>query len=277
MKTITKLLCALCVMLCSSVATASENEIIIEGSSTVGPIAKAFAEYYMRNNKGVNITVNESGSGNGAKALVEGKCDIATMSRFMKNKEYKAATAKDKTPTAHVVAMDGIAIVVNPANPVKNLSVNQIRDIYMKKISNWKDLGGTDTPIIIISRDTSSGTYETFNKLVMEKKRISDSAEYVGSNGQMRARVQSTKGAIGYLGLGFVDKTVKALTVNNIPVTSRSIASGLYPIARALFMFTDGYPKPGSHACNFINIYLTPEGQEIITRIGFIPLTTYKK
>lgn len=255
----------------------AEEKIVVEGSSTVGPIAKAFAEKYMQTNKDVNITVNESGSGNGAKAIVSGKCDVATMSRFMKTEEFKAAADAGRMPVAHAVAMDGIAVVVNPANPVAALTMDQVHDIYAGKVTNWKELGGADAPIVVISRDTSSGTYETFEHMVMKKDKIVGTAEYVGSSGQMRARVQSTAGAVGYVGIGFIDNTVKALTINNIPPTKRSVASGVYPISRPLYMFTDGYPKLGSPVHQFISMYLTPEGEEIITRVGFVPVTSYKE
>ncbi len=273
---ITKVLLAMVCALIFGVAANAEEKIVVEGSSTVGPIAKAFAEYLMNKDKTLNITVNESGSGNGAQALIDGQCQVADMSRFMKGKEFKAAVANGAMPTATAIAMDGIAMIVNPVNSLKNITVEQARKIYMGEITNWKELGGPDMPIIIISRDSSSGTYETFEGLVMNKKKITSKAEYVGSNGQMRARVQSTKGAIGYVGLGFVDKTVKALTVNNIPASKKTISSGVYPIARALFMFTNGYPKPGSNVHKFVTMYLSDDGQSIIERIGFVPLTSYE-
>ena len=275
MKMTKVLLTVICTFVLSLSVNADEK-IVVEGSSTVGPIAKAFAEYLMSKDKTLNITVNESGSGNGAQALIDGQCQVADMSRFMKEKEFKAAVANGAMPTATAVAMDGIAVIVNPVNSVKNLTVDQVRAIYKGEITNWKELKGPDMPIIMISRDSSSGTYETFEKLVMKKEKINSNAEYVGSNGQMRSRVQSTKGAIGYVGLGFVDKTVKAVTVNNIPATRKTVSSGVYPIARALFMFTNGYPKPGSSIHKFVTMYLSDDGQSIIERIGFVPLTSYE-
>jgi phosphate transport system substrate-binding protein len=127
----------------------------------------------------------------------------------------------------------------------------------------------------MISRDTNSGTYETFESLVMNKEKINEKAEYVGSNGAVRQRVQSTPAAIGYVGLGFVDRSVKALEVNGIMPDMNTVSSGIYPIARPLFMFTDGYPKLGSHLYRFVTLYLTPKGQEIIEEIGFVPVTKY--
>jgi phosphate transport system substrate-binding protein len=253
-----------------------KTTIVIDGSTTVGPIAKAFAEYYMRQHPGVNITVSESGSGNGAKSLINGVCDVADMSRFMKDKEFAAAVEKGITPVAHVVAVDGIAMITHPGNPISDLTVDQVRDIYMGRIDNWRKLGGPDVPITAISRDTNSGTYETFENLVMNKEKIASGVEYVGSNGAIRARVQSTPAAIGYVGLGFVDRTVKAVRVNKIYPDRGTIATGRYPVARPLYMFTNGYPPLGSHLYAFVTLHLTPKGQEIIESIGFVPLTDYK-
>ena len=253
----------------------AEKKIVLDGSTTVGPIAKAFAEYYMSMHKDVNITVSESGSGNGAKSLINGACDIANMSRFMKDKEFKAAAAKGIFPVAHVVALDGIAMIVHSDNPLKEITTDQIRDIYLGKITNWKQLGGPNRNIVMISRDTNSGTYETFKKLVMKKAKIVEGCEYVGSNGAVKGRVQSTPTAIGYVGLGFLDKTVKGLKVNGVYPSNKTISSGTYPIARPLFMFTNGYPKMGSVVYQFVTLYLTQKGQEIVKRIGFVPCTSY--
>lgn len=259
-----------------ALAVNAQDKIVIDGSTTVGPIAKAFAEYYMEKNPKVNITVSESGSGNGAKSLINKTCDIADMSRPMKEKEFKAAAEKGLQPTPHVVALDGLPILVHPSNPVKGLTLEQVRDIYLGKISNWKEVGGVDQKIVIVSRDTNSGTYETFEKMVMAKGKIRKDAEYVGSNGVVRQRVQGTSGAIGYAGLGFVDKTVKALEINGIYPKALTVQSGQYPIARPLYMYSDKYPKLGTPLYQFLTIHLTKEGQEIVEEIGFVPVTGYK-
>ncbi|MCP4155927.1 MAG: phosphate ABC transporter substrate-binding protein [bacterium] len=256
----------------NAAAVEAGQKIVIDGSTTVGPIAKAFAEYYKSIENEVNITVSESGSGNGAKSLINGTCDIADMSRFMKPKEFKAAVDKGLMPVAHVVALDGLPILVHPSNPVKNLTVQQVRGIYSGKITSWKEVGGPAKKIVFISRDTNSGTYETFNKLVMKKQKIAVKCEYVGSNGAVRGRVQSTPTAIGYAGLGFVDKSVKALKIDGIYPSSKSVSSGKYPIARPLYMFTNGFPKMGSHVYRFVTLHLSKKGREIVDRIGFIPV-----
>ena len=251
------------------------QSIVVDGSTTVGPIAKAFAEYFMAVNPDINVTVSESGSGNGAKGLVNQTCDVAAMSRPMKDSEFGAAAGKGIQPVAHVVALDGLPLLVHPANSVDNLTVEQVRAIYKGEITNWSEVGGPNRDIVTISRDTNSGTYETFAKLVMNKEKIGDNCEYVGSNGAIRQRVQSTPAAIGYAGLGFVDKTVKALKINGIYPSQETVQSGEYAVARPLFLYTDTYPKMGSILYQYINIYLSEDGQEIVEEIGFVPVTMY--
>lgn len=261
----------------------AEEKIVLDGSTTVGPIAKAFAEYYMSRNPGVNVTVSESGSGNGAKALLNRTCQVANMSRFMKDQELSSCLEKGILPVPHVVAFDGLPIIVHPSNPVKGLTLAQVRDIFSGRIANWKDLGGPDRPVVLICRDTNSGTYECFYDLVMtwksggetKKEKISDKAEYGGSNGAIRQRVQSTEGAIGFAGLGFIDETVKALEIDGVPPSRETVTSGAYPIARPLFMFTAGYPKLGSHLHTFVTIHLSRKGQEMVEGVGFVPVTNY--
>ena len=257
---------------CALSGAYAEEKIVIDGSTTVGPIAKAFADFYKETNPDVNITISESGSGNGVKSLINGACNIANLSRFMKEGEFKSCVEKGVLPVAHVVAYDGLAVIVNPENKVGALTMEQVSDIYQGKITNWKQLGGDDTPIVIVSRDTNSGTYETFNELVLLKKPVAKNAEYVGSNGQARTRVNSTKGAIAYVGLGFADNSVKALSINGILPNAKNISSGKYPISRPLFMFTNGYPKMGGNVYNFVTLHLSEEGREIISDLGFIPV-----
>jgi phosphate transport system substrate-binding protein len=255
--------------------SADKQTLQIEGSTTVGPIADAFAEYFMRTNPGLEITVKKTGSGDGAAALIDGRCDIATMSRFMKDKEFKSAVDHNVLPVAHAIAMDGVCIIVHPSNPITALTTAQVRDIYKGDIKNWKELGGPDMEIVIISRDSSSGTYETVNEKVMKEEKMAKNVEYVNSNPQAQARVKTTPGAVGYVGLGFVDADVKALKIDGVQPTKQTIASGTYPISRPLFMFTNGYPKLGSMVFKFCAFYLSEKGQEIIEAKGFVPVTSY--
>lgn len=264
----------LTLMLAVSSFAAAET-LQLEGSTTVGPIGDAFAEAFMDAYPEVKITVKKTGSGDGAAALVDSRCDIAMMSRFMKGKEFKKASHYDVFPVAHAIAMDGVCVVVHPSNPINKLTSQQIRDIYTGKITNWKELGGADLKIVPLTRDTSSGTFETFHKLLMKKEKMAPVVETVNSNPQAHARVKSTKGAIGYVGIAFLDAKVSALKVDEISPSRETIASGEYPIARPLFLFTNGYPKLGSNVFKFCTFHLSEKGQEIIESKGFIPVTSY--
>jgi len=261
--------------LVTSTNVIAQEKLHIEGSTTVGPIADGFAEVFKKLYPDVAITVNKSGSGTGASALIDGRCDIATMSRFMKDEEFKNAVDKGVFPVAHAIAMDGVCVVLHPSNPISALTTEQVRDIYTGKIKNWKDLGGPDMSIVDISRDTSSGTYETFESFVMNKEKMAPNVEQVSTNAQMFARVESTRAAIGYVGYGFVKTGVKAVTLNKIKPTVQTILNGQYPVSRPLYMFTNGYPKLGSMTHKFISFYLTEEGQEVIEDKGFVPVTNY--
>lgn len=251
-------------------ATVSTGETItLDGSTTVEPVAEAFAGYYRGKNSDVDITISGSGSGNGAKSLIEGACDIGNMSRFMKEKEYKAAVENGVTPVPHTVAIDGICVVVNPQNPVEELSLNDIKDIYTGKVTNWKELDGPDEKIVKISRDSSSGTFGVFGDVALEGADIKD-AEYVQSNGAVRSRVKDTRGAIGYVGLAFLEG-VKPVTVDGAEPTTENVGSGKYPLARPIFMWTDGMPKLDSHVMQFIMLSQSKAGKEMIKDLGLVP------
>jgi len=261
----------------SCLCVQAQEKLTLDGSTTVGPIAKAFAEYHMRQNPGTTITVSESGSGNGAKSLLNGTCDIANLSRDLKDTERKAMKEKGVNPVQHVVAFDALPVMVHPSNKVKGLTIAQIKDIYTGKITNWKDVGGSDLAIVVISRDTTSGTYESFKELVLVKEdKICEGAEYVGSNGAIRQRVQVTKGAVGYAGLGFIDRTVKALEINGVAPCMETVRNKTYPLARQLYMFTNGEPKAESLSARFLGLATMDKGQEIIEEIGFIPVEVKK-
>ncbi len=253
---------------------AAKTHLRVQGSTTVGPIADAFREKLQEEGK-LTITVNKTGSGDGAAALVDGRCDIATMSRFMKPEEFKKAVGGDIYPVAHVVAMDGVCVIVHPSNPVRELTTEQLRAIYAGEITNWNQVGGANMAIVPISRDTSSGTYETFHNLAMAKQKMAGNVEYVSSNPQARARVTTTRGAVAYVGLGFVDHEVRALRIDGVMPSRKTIVSGTYPISRPLFLFTNGYPELGSPLYRFCTFHLTEEGQDIVEDKGFVPLTDY--
>jgi phosphate transport system substrate-binding protein len=255
-------------VMAAGTAEAAGNKIVMDGSTTVGPIAKAFAAYYTKTT-GVQVTVSESGSGNGAKSLINKTCDIANMSRSMKDKEEAAARSNGVNPVEHIVALDGLAVVVHPSNRVNALTKDQIRGIYMGKYTNWSQVGGPNASIVMIQRESNSGTQDSFKELVMGKENpISKKAETQSSNGAIKSRVASTPSAVGFIGLGFVDATVKAVMVNGVDPDERTVKNGTYPISRPLFMYTNG--QPTGSIKQFIDLPKTPEGKRMISEIGFV-------
>ncbi|MBW1769319.1 MAG: PstS family phosphate ABC transporter substrate-binding protein, partial [Deltaproteobacteria bacterium] len=187
------------------------GNVIIKGSTTVLPIAQKVAEAYMKQNPDVKISISGGGSGNGIKALIDGSTDIADSSRFIKDKEVKLAVGKGRYPVPFAVAYDCIVPVVHPGNSVMNITMQQLKAIYKGKIKNWKEIGGPDRPVVVISRDTSSGTYEVWAKKVMKKERVFPGALLQASNGVIVQAVSKNKNAIGYIGIGYMSKSVKAL------------------------------------------------------------------
>ncbi|NPV80627.1 MAG: phosphate ABC transporter substrate-binding protein [Firmicutes bacterium] len=258
----------------SSIALA-QQQLTLTGSTTVLPIAQRAAEVFMQKNRDANISVRGGGSGNGIAALIDGTTDIANASRFIEMSEVQKAVSKGIYPVPHKIALDGIAIVVHPSNSIRRLTIEQIKDIYTGKINNWKEVGGPDRKIVVVSRDTSSGTYEVFGELVLKGAKVRADALMQASNGAVASTVAGTPGAIGYVGIGYLNNKLKDLEVSKdghewVKPSNATVISGDYPIARALFMFTNGWPT--GLAAKFINFIQSPEGQKLVSEAGFVPL-----
>jgi len=246
------------------------EEIKIDGSTTVLPIAQKAAEVFMKKNQNIKVYVSGSGSGTGIKALIDGTTDIATSSREAKDKEVDSAKAKNISLTGHKIALDGIVPIVHPSMNIKNLTLEQLRDIYNGKIQNWKEIGGPNRPISVVSRDTSSGTYEVWEEKVLKGDKVRADALLVASNGQAVQTIAKNKYAIGYIGIGYLDKTVKAVMVNSKTATPQSIRDGSWPIARPLFMYTNGNPK--GVIAKFIDFMLSKEGQKVVNEVKYVSI-----
>lgn len=257
-------------MVTSEMAFAGRRTLVLTGSTTVLPIAQLCAEKFMDQHPDVNISVRGGGSGVGIAALIDGTCDIAMASRPMKTKELKSARGKGINPLATVIAKDGIAIIVHPTNPLSEITLAQLKDIYTGKISNWKDVGGKPGKIVVISRDVASGTFEVFKKIVLKGAKTRADALMLASNKAVATTVEKTPGAIGYVGLGYISSKVKALAVDGVEPTKETVVSGKYKLARPLYLYTDG--KPTGLAKEFIDFVLSPEGQKIVDKIGFVPV-----
>ena len=255
--------------LVSSTCLASD-QISIKGSTTVLPIAQRTAEAFMNKNSDINISVQGGGSGVGIAALVDGTTDIADASRAIKDKELKKAISNGVIPKANVVAMDGIAVIVNNSNSLKNLSIKQIKAIYTGKVSNWPDVGGSGGQIVVISRDSASGTFEAFSKLALSKARVRPDALLSASNQAVAQTVARTPGAIGYVGLGYVSGNIKAITVNGTECLKETVLTGEYPLARPLFMYTNG--KPTGIIKAYLDFVLSKEGQRLVEKEGYVGL-----
>ncbi|MEA2104738.1 MAG: PstS family phosphate ABC transporter substrate-binding protein [Candidatus Cloacimonadota bacterium] len=247
---------------------AKRNHVTIAGSTTVLPIAQATAEIFMDNNPEINISVRGGGSSVGIASIMAGTVDIGNASRHIKNKELLAARESGINPVEHIVANDGIAVVLHKDNSVKALTMAQVKDIYTGEIQNWKELGGKNMPIVVISRDVSSGTFEVFNKLVLKGAKSIDGALMLASNNAVVTTISSTPGAIGYAGLGYVTKRIKAVTIDGIMPTVKTIQSKEYPISRTLHMYTNGTPK--GLVKQYIDFVLSAEGQNIVEELGFV-------
>jgi len=172
------------------------------------------------------------------------------------------------------VANDAIVPVVHPKNKVKNLSIDQLSQIYQGKITNWKEVGGDDLRIVVISRDSSSGTFESWDHFVMKKVKVTPRAQMLASNGAIVTAISKNRYAISYLGIGYVNKTVKPLQVNGISASVQTALSKEYPLSRELYMYTDGEAK--GDAAKYIDFVKSPEGQKIVVKEGFVPLTETK-
>jgi phosphate transport system substrate-binding protein len=223
----------------------------------------------MKKNQGVSVVIEGSGSSNGIKAILEGSCDIANASREMKEKELETAKKNSIAVEEIVVAYDMIVPVVHPSNPVKNLTSEQLKAIYKGEITNWKEVGGKDLSIVVISRDTSSGTFEIWNEKIMKKEDVFPRALLQASNGAIVNVIANNDRAIGYIGYGYLNNSIKGLTVNDIVPTLKNGKSGKYPISRKLYMYVNR-KNYSANTRKFIKFLLSKEGQKAVEEAGFI-------
>ena len=261
---------AAAMMFAAGTTVSAAEKVVVEGSTTVLPIAQKAAEAFMDVHSDIDVSVRGGGSGVGIASLLDGSCDIADSSRAMKDTEYDKAAAKNKDPKAFVVAMDGIVIVVNNSNGISELSRKQVKDIYTGAVSDWSAVGGQAGKIVVVSRDSSSGTFEAFGELVLKGAKVRPDALMQASNQAIASIVAKTPGAIGYVGLGYITDSVKALKIDGIVPGKDTVLSGKYPVSRPLFMYTNGNPKGAVKG--FIEFVTGPEGQQIVDEEGFVAL-----
>ncbi len=274
------------ILLLASVACSrggqQSSSIQIKGSDTMVNLGQAWAEAFMKANPKVSVAVTGGGSGTGIAALLSNTCDIAELSRELKPEEIQMAKSKGFDPKQITVALDGLAVVVHPANPLSQLTMEQLADIFSGRVTNWKEIGGSDLPIVVLSREVNSGTHVYFKEHVLRGGDKDSQAEFAAnalmlpSSQAIADEVDQNPGAVGYYGMGYISPREKALAVAKdaaspyVQPTIDNVVSQAYPISRPLLMVTRGQPQ--GLVADFLGFVLSPEGQKIVVEIDFVPV-----
>jgi len=267
---------------------AEEGFIQIRGSDTEVNLVQHLAEVYMDKNPEVYIAVTGGGSGTGIAALINGKIDIANVSRKMKPEEIEQARQRKVNPVEWVIGVDALSVIVNVKNPVSRLTLDQISKIFKGEIKNWKEVGGKDIPISLYGRQGNSGTFVYFRDNVV-KADYSDKMRRMNGNAQIVEAIRRDVSGIGYVGVGYVleegGKVTEGIKVIEVakdknspaisPLNPENIKKGLYPITRPLYQYSNGVP--GGNLLDFIKFELSDEGQKIVMEEGFYPISQQYK
>ncbi|MEN6386605.1 MAG: phosphate ABC transporter substrate-binding protein [Phycisphaerales bacterium] len=275
------------ILLISNFSLASRKKnphfIQVKGSDTMVNLAQSWAETYMEINQKDFIAVTGGGSGTGIASMMNGTCDIAMSSRDIKKKEIEMANKRGIKPYEIKVALDGLAVVVNRENPVDKLTMDQLADIFTGKITNWKQLGGHNGQIVLLSREVNSGTHVYFKEHVLRKgnsqgtEEFAPSALMLSSSQAIADEIAGNIDAIGYYGMGYISKNQKAVSVAKdpnseyVPPTIDNVVSGKYPISRPMYLYTNG--EPNGLTKKFIDFALSEKGQKIVVETDFVPIS----
>ena len=259
-----------------SLLSLSVNAQRIKGSDTVLPVAQQTAERFMNQHPDARVTVTGGGTGVGISALMDNTTDIAMASRPIKFSEKMKIKEAGQDVDEIIVAYDALAVVVHPSNPVKQLTRQQLEDIFRGKITNWKQVGGDDRKIVVYSRETSSGTYEFFKESVLKNKNYMNGILSMPATGAIIQSVSQTKGAIGYVGLAYLNKEVKPIHVSYdagksyVEPSLENARNKTYPVVRPLFYYYE--TKNASKVRPFIDYVMSAEGQATVKKVGYIPV-----
>jgi phosphate transport system substrate-binding protein len=252
----------------------SKGTIVIAGSTSVQPLSEELAEAFMKEHKDIDIEIQGGGSGQGIKAVQSGIADLGALSRELTDEE------KASTPEMYVIANDGVAVIVNKNTKVDNLTLDQLKKVFTGEVTNWSQVGGDNQPIVVVSREAGSGTRTAFTEITGvaskdangdEKDNTVASALIQGSTGAVTQTVSGTAGAIGYVSLGSLDDSVKALKIEGIEISEEAVASGTYPISRP-FIYVSA-AKPSAIVQSWIDFVLSDKGQKIVAESGFVTIT----
>ncbi|MBN1913808.1 MAG: phosphate ABC transporter substrate-binding protein [Candidatus Omnitrophica bacterium] len=265
-----------------SPAFAGRDSVQVKGSDTMVNLGQAWAEKYMEENPTELVAVTGGGSGTGISSLISSTCDIAMCSRRVKEKEVSLAKNRGVTSFEIEVALDGLAVVVNPKNPIDKLTLDELAQIFTARISNWKELGGQDKKIVLLSREVNSGTHVYFKEHVLRKNNPDSTEEFapsalmLPSSQAIADEVAANPAAIGYYGMGYISPKQKAVHVAKdknaqyISPTIENVVKGSYPISRPLFLYTNGIPQ--GLVKKFVDFVLSREGQDIVLATDFVPI-----
>lgn len=263
-------------------AASNKNSIQIKGSDTMVNLGQAWAEKYMEANPGDFIAVTGGGSGTGLSSLISGACDIAMSSRDIKEKEVAIAQKKGIEPAEIKIALDGLAVVVNPSNTVNKLTLDQLAGIFSGRIANWRELGGRDEKIVVLSREVNSGTHVYFKEHVLRKNDPGSKEEFapgalmLSSSQAIADEVAGNADAIGYYGMGYISKKQTPVAIAKDALSEyvepaiENVLNGRYPISRPLFLYTNGSPE--GLVKKFIDYTLSAKGQDIVLATDFVPV-----
>ena len=278
------------VMLVSCSRSQNKNAISamqIKGSDTIVNLVQVWAEKFSQINDGTNVGVTGGGTGTGFAALLNNTCDIAMASRQVEENEINLAKKQNITYKEFIVGLDGLAVLVNKNNPINNLTIEQIRDIFMAKIKNWKEVGGESRPIVLLSRESNSGTHMFFKEQVIRlgnknnKDEFSPKALLMPSSQAIVDEIYQNPNAIGYAGIGFISKQTKTISISAknstdfVEPTIENVMTRKYPISRPLYLYTNGNPK--GLVKDFIDYALSDEGQKIVVETSFVPINRNEK
>lgn len=259
------------------------NSLQIKGSDTMVNLSQAWAEEFMKQHPGYSVAVTGGGSGTGITSLINNTCDIAEVSREMKESEIIMAEKKGIQPHKITVALDGLAVVVNPGNPVSQLTIDQLADMFRGKITNWQEVGGRNAKIVLLSREVNSGTHVYFKEHVLRKGDPQSKEEFaprallLSSSQAIADEVSQNLDAIGYYGMGYITSKEKPIKIGGsssspyVSPTPDNVVNGSYPISRPLLMYTKG--EPAGTVKMFIDFVLSPQGQELVKKLDFVPVT----
>ena len=254
------------------VSQASADRLVIKGSDTLGAkLVPQLAEAFKAQHPDTTFDIAAEGSTTGIAAIIDGTAQIGMSSRRAKTAEFAAASGKGINMKPTIVAYDGIAVIVNSANPIKGLTKKQVEQVFTGEMTDWSAVGGNPGKISVYTRNTSSGTYSDFKELAMKKRDYAPSAQKMAGNEQIASEVGRNANGIGYVGLAYTKAGgIKVMPIDGVLPSTQSVHAKAYPYARPTFYYTNG--EPSGAAKEFLDFTISPAGQKIVSQVGFVPI-----